>query len=155
MSNTGGMKILGRILLGMLILVFFGYGGLKTRNLVSGPKISIDNLKDGMTIPGEYLTLTGTARNSIALSINGATVPTDRSGAFSYELLVPPGYSIITVSAEDRFKKQVSQVYRVIGPQVVVNEAVPVVPTEVSEENSTDATVTETPDEEITNTSVE
>ncbi len=139
MSSTGGMKILWRTLLVALVLVFLVYGGLKTRNLVSGPKISVDNLVDGMTVSNDYITLTGTVRNTSNFSINGNPVPTDRTGAFSYQLLMPSGYSIIKLSAEDRFGKRTENLYRVIGPEVTMTTP----PAPVEEETPTEETTTE------------
>jgi hypothetical protein len=45
----------------------------------------------------------GEAKNVSYLSLNGRQIFTDESGTFSEKLLLPYGYTIMTLKARDRF----------------------------------------------------
>lgn len=48
--------------------------------------------------------MTGTAKNTAHLSINGENILLSPEGYFSTTLILPEGYSTISLQAEDKFK---------------------------------------------------
>ncbi len=92
--------------LGFIILIVY-YVGFQSRNLLGGPHIT---LTEPTTSVQQYptVTLQGTTRNITHLSLNGKQIYTDEAGAFSYELVLENGYTIMTLYATDRFGRETS-----------------------------------------------
>lgn len=69
-------------------------------HLITGPRIKIDSVpKDALTT--SVVTLSGTIKGGRLFWINGAQIPIEKNGRFETQLVVPPGYTIITLEAED------------------------------------------------------
>ncbi len=101
----------------LIILFFFfvaGYSYFRLKDVSQGVKISIESLKNGITLNDPRINIVGQARHAITLSINDDPVPVDQKGNFSQALLLPPGYTVITVRAEDKFGKTDEKVYEVV-----------------------------------------
>jgi len=47
--------------------------------------------------------LTGKALNIVSLSLNGRSIYTNDSGDFKETLVLPSGYTIMTITAQDRY----------------------------------------------------
>lgn len=83
-------------------LLFFIFIGAKTKNLFLGPTLTVDTPKDGDVVTGSLISVSGTTGNIATLYLNGHKIYINEKGTFNEELLVPLGYSIITVQAIDR-----------------------------------------------------
>ncbi len=84
---------IGSLLLLLFIVSRFGH-------VITGPRIIIDNApKETLTVPS--LTLSGKIKGGKLLWINGSQVPVNQKGIFIAELVVPPGYTIMTLEAQD------------------------------------------------------
>jgi hypothetical protein len=86
----------------ILGLFFFIFIGAKTKNLFLGPTLTIDTPKDGDVVVGSLVLVRGTTGNIATLYLNGHKIYINEKGTYNEELLVPLGYSIITVQAVDR-----------------------------------------------------
>jgi len=86
----------------VLIAVFAFY---KTRDYRSGPIITVNSPADGAQITEPLITVSGNIKNAIDVKLNGHKIFLNELGNFEEKLIVPEGYTIITVSAEDRFHK--------------------------------------------------
>ena len=73
--------------------------------LLRGPVITLDSPAPGNVYAESAVSISGTARNTTSLTINGALVFIDTDGRFEELLLLQPGYTIISIHALDRFKK--------------------------------------------------
>ena len=93
-------------------LLFFVYH--QTRGLLAGASVSIQSPQNGALFHESTLTLSGTAKKVSFISVNGRQIFTDEDGKFEELLLLAPGYSIITVSAEDAFKRKVQKQIEVV-----------------------------------------
>lgn len=74
----------------------------QARNIISGPEII---LTDSYT-PIQHekiITLTGITKNIVKLTLNGKEIHTDERGAFTQMLVLAQGYSIVSLTAKDRF----------------------------------------------------
>ncbi|MBL7045763.1 MAG: hypothetical protein ISR99_01915 [Parcubacteria group bacterium] len=95
-----------------LILLFLigGYVLFQSRNIIIGPVITLEEKYSGRTLNEPLITIKGSARNISHISLNDNPIFTDESGHFEEELLVSPGYSIITIKAIDRFDRVTKEV---------------------------------------------
>lgn len=94
-----------RIKLGITIIVsitFAVYVLFQARFFIVGPTLTI--LEPTTT---RYATSTlmvrGSVTHAVEIAVNDFPIDTDRAGNFSYELVIPEGYSILTVTARDRY----------------------------------------------------
>ena len=92
------------VLLGALLL---WYGIFQARFFLAGPVITLESpvvtLQDNRTV-----TVSGTAENITEISLNGKEIHTDAGGSFTESLVLPHGYTIMTLRAKDRYGRTVS-----------------------------------------------
>lgn len=91
------------------ILLIVGYGVFEARRLIEGPEISIQYPADGSATSSDIVTVMGYAQNVAFLTINDGPAYTDESGKFVYQFSPPPGISVVTVAAVDRFGRKASK----------------------------------------------
>ena len=85
------------------VVVLLGYGLFEARRLIAGPQISVAAPRDGSAVAGPLVHIAGSAENTAFLSINGKQAFVDQKGHFDEALSPPPGYTVFTISASDRF----------------------------------------------------
>ena len=109
----------GIVFFSLLLLFVFH----QTRGLISPASILITSPLNGALVHETLLAVTGTAKKISFISLNGRQIFTDENGAFEESLLLSPGYTIITLSGEDVFKRKIKkQVYVVYTPQASTTE---------------------------------
>lgn len=96
----------------MAFVILYAHSHLK--DVISGVKVSIPALADGTTLRDSRLNIQGFAHHATIVSINGLPIPIDQSGEFHHTLLLPPGYTIISVKAEDKFGKRDQKIYHLV-----------------------------------------
>ena len=105
-----------RALRGLAVLLAgasFLYTQLDT--FFGGPALSITSPSAADTEPShELLTVSGTAGNVTALSLNGNPITIDQNGTFSELLLLPRGFSILELIATDRFGRTARETRTVV-----------------------------------------
>ena len=85
-------------LCGILLL----YVVFQARHVLQGPIITlIDEPAHLTTAP--TITLSGTTENIVSLTLNGKSIYTNDAGAFTETLVLPYGYTIMTLTAKDRY----------------------------------------------------
>jgi len=94
------LKISIIIIIAVLIL---GYGLFQARNLIIGPQIRVIAPTNGENLTDPLITVTGSAVNITHISLNDRQIFVDKQGNFSEKLLVPAGYTIIKLAAQDKF----------------------------------------------------
>ena len=87
------------------VIILIGYGLFEARRLIEGPLVSIESPRDGSAIAGPIIHITGTASNAAFLTINSAQAFVDENNRFDEALSPPPGYTVFTAQAKDRFGK--------------------------------------------------
>lgn len=93
-----------KISIGVFIfLLILGYGFFQARNIISGPKITVLTPKNGDSLASSLVAITGIASNITRISLDDRQIFVDKKGNFSEKLLVPPGYTIIKLAAQDKF----------------------------------------------------
>ncbi len=115
MTRTTNIKNYLRIgIFGGLFLFIVIYTIFQTKAISRGVDLVISGLADGLALSEDIVKLSGTAVHAKHLLINGKETVIDENDNFSLELALSPGYNIITIEAEDRFKKKTRRVYRVL-----------------------------------------
>jgi len=102
---------------GLLIIVFVlltAYSLYQARILLTGPRIQIDNPKDGQTVEDPLVIVEGQSKNIAWISLNDRQIFTDENGKWSEKLLVSPGLSIMTVKARDRFGRKTEKNVKIV-----------------------------------------
>ncbi len=97
-----------RIAIAAVLVVLLSYGLLKAWPLLSGPTIMLSTPTDSQTISGGIVEVTGVAKRTESLVLNGAPLLIDEAGNFSTTLVLPPGSAILRLTASDRFGRKTS-----------------------------------------------
>lgn len=98
------LRIAGTV---VLVGIIVWYIQFQARNLIAGPQISV-NAPLGTVQHNQIIPVRGYAENITKITLNGATIHTDESGYFNTLLTLPPGYTIMTIHAEDRYGRETS-----------------------------------------------
>lgn len=85
------------------------YSGYQVRNLIRGPLLVIFTPENGAVLDDSLIEITGEAHNISYISVNDRPMFVDPEGRFRDLLLLPYGYSILTVKAGDRFGRTVER----------------------------------------------
>ena len=94
----------------IFLLSFIIYAGFEANKIIYGPQIDIASPKDGTTFEGNgNFIVSGTTKNVSFLSLNGRQIFTDANNNFNENLVLLPGYNIITLSAKGRYGKEISK----------------------------------------------
>jgi|TARA_Y100000310_G_scaffold170442_2_gene170609 hypothetical protein len=96
--------------------IIAGYTYFETHTIVQGPILVVETPHNGSTVEESSIEVVGTAHNIARITLNDRQIFVDQNGVFREQLLLPYGYSIITVAALDRFgrstKKTIELVYK-------------------------------------------
>lgn len=86
------------VIFGALVL----YLAFQARHIITGPVITL-LAEPALSIDSPTITLHGSTENIVSLSLNGRTIYTNDAGIFTETLVLPRGYSILTLTATDRY----------------------------------------------------
>ena len=100
------LNLLVKLLLALTILsLLVFYALFQARLLITGPTISLSNelayIQHERTI-----TVSGNAQNIVSLTLNDRDIFTDDDGNFNEVLVLPDGYTIMTLKASDRYGRR-------------------------------------------------
>jgi hypothetical protein len=98
-------------LFGAAFAVFIG---TKLYPLIHGPDIQLKTMSDGAHLTEPMIQVSGTARFTKDLTINGVPLPTAPNGSFDEAFLLNPGYNVITMEGKDHFGNATVKNYAVI-----------------------------------------
>jgi Glucodextranase, domain B len=91
------------------LFFFVIYGLYESYKIILGPKIYIDTPKNGQIFEKSLVEVKGSARNIAFMRLNDKPIFIDKEGRFNEKLILLPGYNIMTLHAEDRFKRIVEK----------------------------------------------
>lgn len=103
-------------LLWAALLALAGYGFMKAWPLMAGPSLFIVSPENNATFPDGIVTISGAASRTAELTLNGGPLLHEEGGAFSTVLTFPPGGSILTFRAADRFGRTITATRTVFVP---------------------------------------
>ncbi len=98
----------------LLLFLVVGYTLYEIQRIASGPKIIVYFPQNGATIATSTLEISGIAKNISDISLDDRKIFIDEKGNFKEELLLSPGYNIITIKASDRFGSETEKIIEVI-----------------------------------------
>lgn len=94
------------IFVSVCILVI-GYALFQSRHFIEGPSLVILTPSNGATLKGPFVIIEGRATNISSITLNNRNILVDQKGGFKEQLLLSEGYNVITIKAEDKFKRTV------------------------------------------------
>lgn len=97
------------------IVAVFGLVFYNTKDIFLGAPLSVVTVKDGTTVTESFLPISGVAKNSSSVSINGRVVAVAKDGAFSDGVVLSPGYNIIEIAEQDRFGKEKHKIFHLVA----------------------------------------
>ena len=103
---------MGIILSVGLLLIIGVYCYSKVDFLMKGVRIKADIVQQENS---SLVQITGNAKNSIHLNLNGREIFIDKEGNFSELISLLPGFSIISINAEDKFGKLTEKQFKIIS----------------------------------------
>lgn len=93
----------------ILLLTLLTYAAYQARFLIQGPQITLAE-EPAIVHTERSVTLTGDTRNIARITLNGRQIFTDETGIFEEVLWLENGYTVATLSAEDRYGRTTSLV---------------------------------------------
>ncbi len=107
MERRATKFILKWITIGIAIIVIITYSFFASRDLLMGPQINIISPENGSVVTEPLVVIHGTTKNINSISLNDRPIFIDQEGRFGEQLLLAPGYTILTLRAKDRFGREV------------------------------------------------
>lgn len=95
--------VLGLIVLALVIIA--GYSLYAAFPFLEGPSLKVS----ASTASGEPTSIRGVTKRVSFLEVNGEAVSIGEDGAFSTERTYPAGYTAVTVTARDRFGRNITK----------------------------------------------
>lgn len=92
----------------IVLTILAGYGLVASWPLLTGPVIAIASPQAYATSGGAIL-IQGQATHTKTLWLNGAPLLMDESGNFNASLTLPSGGAIVSLTATDRFGREVTE----------------------------------------------
>ena len=112
MKNPSSADLsLPRLIAAALGVLALGYALLVAYPLLAGPRLSAAAVRQD---DGTYL-VSGTVSRVSAVEIDGLPIPITDQGTFAERRAYPPGYTVITVRAEDRFGRSREQTLTLVN----------------------------------------
>lgn len=121
--NRRKLKLYFKISLGSLFLfLILGYSFYQSRNLLTGPVITVSEPKNGSTFPEQLVKIAGIAKNINKITLDDRPIYVDEVGVFSEKLLLSEGYNIVKISAWDKFNKKIEKTIELVYEKKVVGD---------------------------------
>lgn len=93
-------------LFGLGLAVVFGYALFVAMPYLRGPSLTLVTPVEGGTVTTPTVSVYGKTERVSYLAINDLPVPLLEDGTFAVERAYPPGYTVFTVRARDRFGRE-------------------------------------------------
>jgi len=97
------------ILVAIVVLIVIGYAYGRTEAFIKGPRITVTYPKNGSALKESRLEIRGTTEHAARLLLNGRGIFINEEGEFNEIVFLFPGYNILTLKAEDTFKRIVTK----------------------------------------------
>ncbi len=93
-----------------------GYALYESRNILSGPVVTIESPRSGSTSNDAVTQITGSAKNISKISLNDREISVDEAGRFNEKFVLSSGTNTVKVSAVDRFGRQKESFVEIVYP---------------------------------------
>ena len=109
MSNNN-TNIIKKSIYIILFIALIGYSLYNSRILIKGPEIIITEPSNGSVIEDSPLIrVKGSATNIAFIELNGKQINVNEDSVFDEPTLLYPGYNVITISAVDKFERNITE----------------------------------------------
>ena len=113
-----GKVIIKTIIVLVFVLFIIGYGLFQSKNLIYGPKITLDsNFSKAKVVNDDIINLSGTAKNIATITLDDRSISIDESGVFNEKVLLFPGLNVIKLFGKDKFgastEKKIEIIYKI------------------------------------------
>ncbi len=98
-----------RTIAAVFLFALIAYGGVAAWPLIAGPELAIASPIQHQTLGGGTTAIEGRALHTETLWLNGAPLLMDEDGNFSAVLTLPSGGAILSLTATDRFGREVTE----------------------------------------------
>ncbi len=105
------IKTVFLVLFGLIIVAYSVY---QARNILFAPTITLVSPIDGETYTDPLIHVKGVATHAAYLTLDDRALFADKKGNFDDTLLLGEGYTIIKISAEDKFGKKTEKIIQVL-----------------------------------------
>lgn len=92
-----------RVTFGVAGILMAAFIGIKIYPIIHGPAIHVATLSDGQSITDPMIRISGKAKFTKDLFVNGVPLATAPDGTFDQHLVLNPGYNVLTLEGADRF----------------------------------------------------
>lgn len=99
------------ILFFSILLIYFGF---RIFDFISGPRIKITNPINGQKIETDIFLVEGNVKNAKNIYINGREIGINQKGDFKEGLIAKSPYTIIVISAYDKYGKFKEKVLQIV-----------------------------------------
>ena len=104
-----------KFLIGALFVgVIFGYTYFQSSFLADGPQFTLLEPSSGTMFEESLIEIKGTVLRVSDITLNGDPIFIDEEGNFSETILLLPGQNIITLEAQDKFERKITEVLELI-----------------------------------------
>jgi len=97
--------ILGSLLAIAVFLAMVGYSVFQARFLLMGPGVHVNEMISPLQTE-RVVTLSGSTKNITHIWLNDRPIYTDEYGYFKEDIVLPNGYTIVTLRAKDRYGRE-------------------------------------------------
>lgn len=98
----------------IFIFLILGYSFYQSKNLLTGPLITIAEPENGSTVQDQFVKISGSTKNIKKISLNDRFIFIDEAGFFMEKLLLSEGYNILKISAWDKFDKKTEKILEIV-----------------------------------------
>jgi hypothetical protein len=89
------IRLAGKGFLGIIGVLVFGFVGMKIYPIIHGPALDLTTLRDGGIVTEPLVSISGIAKYTHNLIINGNELPLSPNGSFNDKIILNPGYNLI------------------------------------------------------------
>lgn len=114
MSRRETKFYLKAIIVGLFLVILFGYGIYEVWNYATGPQIIVSSPASGISVSESLISIEGRVKNSKEINLNDRPIVIDQAGNFSEKMLLSYGYNVLMLKAEDRFGKTAEQKLEIV-----------------------------------------
>lgn len=93
----------------ILAVIVIGYAIFNFRIFIAGPQIVIQSPTNGAGLQENLVEIKGLAENINHIELNNKPIYINENDEFNEELLLQPGYNVVSLIAKDKFNRVVEQ----------------------------------------------
>lgn len=98
----------------ILLITAFGYGAFRAYPLITGPSITVTNLKDGSVVASTTFQVSGVVSRAKEITLQGKPITIDDKGRFEETLVATQPYTILVLVAKDKYGATETKTLRVV-----------------------------------------